>query len=115
MTGESVCGAPVHGTSSGSVYYVMTTLTGAAIAVRLSGHKLSIRVEPTVPGGLGQYSAALLSLGFDDKGGHYSTHLSVNSKDLLQKTVGAILFRIGLENVKKTMDPVKLLEVGALA
>lgn len=108
------CGVPVFGTSHGSVYYVLALLKGAALAARLKGDKLSLRLEPTPGKDLSPYNQVLDSFGFSFQTSHSSTHVSVGNKALLKKVVGALLFSLGMENVHESIDPITILGGGKL-
>lgn len=91
----------VHGTSAGSVYYVMALLDGAAIAVRSKNNTLSIRIEGTK---LKMYEEALEDLGFVCKPKYASVHFDVAGGGLVSKTMGAVIGRLGFKNVIKVSD-----------
>lgn len=96
---------PVFGTSKGSVYYVVAMLDGANVAVRKKGNKLSIRVEGSK---LANYKVNLAAAGFKSDAEYASAHFEVDSLDLATKTVGAVLGRIGLHNMKCVADLTKV-------
>lgn len=98
---------PVKGSSSNSVYYVVALLKGAAVAIRRTSHKLSIRLEGA---SLSKYKDVLSMMGFSDKGSHLSVHYDVPSDQshLLSKTVGAVVGAVGFDHVNGVADPQKV-------
>lgn len=93
--------APVKGTTGGSVYYVFAMFKGLNVAARVSGSNLSVRAEGA---NLKSYMPALQDFGMDDKGGYSSGHYDAKTTDLLVKSLGAIVGRVGFENVVSVAD-----------
>lgn len=88
---------PVHGTSQGSVYYVVALGPDAALAARITGHNVSIRAERVTPKG----EKALLPMKIEKKGAYMSAHLKA-VKSSPTRVVGAVLLGSGLEWVTPT-------------
>jgi hypothetical protein len=86
---------PVTGTSGGSVYNVIALGADAKVAVRIKkDNDVAIRVWPMTDHGKKACSTA----GLDSKsGGHWSLHLHPGEKALVGKSVGAVLFGMGLD------------------
>lgn len=86
---------PVTGTSGGSVYNVIALGAHAKVAVRIrKDNDVAIRVVPVTDVGV----KACMNAGLDKKsGGHYSMHLHPDSKALVNKCVGSILFALDLD------------------
>ena len=87
---------PVTGTSGGSVYNVIALGEHAKVAVRIKkDNDVAIRVVPLTSTG----KSACVSAGLDEKGNgtHYSIHLHPDSKALVNKCVGAVLFAMDLD------------------
>lgn len=97
---SDVC-APVFGTTSGSIYFVVALLDGLNISARYLGGTLSIRAAGSK---LPSYTPALELFGVDSKGGYSSAHYDVSSKDLAKKTLGALVGCLGFGNVLKVAD-----------
>lgn len=90
----------VEGTSSNTVYRVVILASDVAVAFRLNGYKLSIRVE----GLLDKYAPLLAGWGFDMKGSYMSAHLKVPMdpvprKHVVTRTLGAMCASIGFHNL----------------
>lgn len=92
---------PCLGTSHGSVYYVIAMLTGMNLACRMKSDNLSLRAEGSM---LKDYKAALTDLGFTFKDHYASVHFAVNNIALAQKTIGAVVGRVGFMNVVQVGD-----------
>lgn len=92
---------PVTATSVGSKYYVIALWNGLKLAARLKSTKASFRAE----GKLAKFQDALNDLGFSIKGDYASVHFDVTDIGLVQKTVGAIVGRIGISSVEQVGDP----------
>lgn len=87
---------PVTGTSGGSVYNVIALGEHAKVAVRIKkDNDVAIRVVPLTSTG----KSACVNAGLDEKGNgtHYSIHLHPDSKALVNKCVGAVLFAMDLD------------------
>lgn len=87
---------PVTGTSGGSVYNVIALGEHAKVAVRIKkDNDVAIRVVPLTSTG----KNACVNAGLDEKGNgtHYSIHLHPDSKALVNKCVGAVLFAMDLD------------------
>lgn len=97
----------VHGTSSGSVYQVVILLDGAAVAARVKGKTLSLRVEGPK---LTTYKDSLTDLGFSikDANKYSSVHFDIGEIGLGLKTIGAVAGRLGFDNVKAVGDLTKV-------
>lgn len=89
---------PVAGTSNGSIYKVFAMFKGLNLALRYTGSKLSFRAEGP---SLKSYSSALTALGFSIKADYASVHFEVSTTDMLLKTTGALLGRMGIHNALK--------------
>ena len=87
---------PVHGTTGGSVYFVLAIMKGMNIACRVQGSKLSLRAEGP---DLKAYEAVLDDFGMDMKQGYASGHYDVSSTSLFYKAFGALVGSIGLHNI----------------
>ena len=99
----------VHGTSKGSRYTLLAVgHSGTKMAARITkSMKLSVRVagpiSPTV-----ENSMKELGMTSAPNGTYHSAHFQVNSRDLMTKTVGAIIAAMGITNWKLIGDPYKL-------
>ena len=93
--------APVHGTSQGAVYYVVARLKGLNVAIRSKSTSLSVRVEGVAQD---KYKDALIELGFSVKSAYASVHFECVGNDLMTKTVGAIIGRLGMNNLIQGSD-----------
>lgn len=86
---------PVNSTSAGSRYYVVGIGEGVAVAARLKGTKLSVRVEGTAFAKLAQkiQEAGVFGPAFAGtyNGEYASMHLAVDGKKEAQRVVGAVL------------------------
>ncbi len=86
---------PVRGSSQSSVYFLVGIVGDVKVAVRYKNKSsLSIRIE----GGLLKNKARLTEAGFTNMGtaGTYaSMHLSIDSRMVADKALGALLFGIG--------------------
>lgn len=96
------CLQPVFGTSSGSIYYVIAMFTGANLAARIKGQRLSLRMEGAK---LNMYAPQLNDLGFSVKDTYGSVHFDTNQLGLILKTVGAVIGRLGFTNLVDAIDP----------
>ena len=85
---------PVTGTSGGSVYYVMALRPDLKVAARAKGGKLSVRFEGDVT--KYQPNFAQLGLGMASEK-HASMHVEVTTLDMARRTIGAVIFGMGLE------------------
>ena len=86
--------APVLGTSPGSRYLLVAASEKVRVAMRWVGSSIAIRVESPDAG----YGPTLTKNGFSKKdGGHWSLHVSNADPLLLWKSIGSILFGIGVE------------------
>jgi hypothetical protein len=92
---------PIKGTTSGSVYFLLSIFKGLNIAARIQGSKLSIRAEGA---SLGTYKSALEDLGMEMKGGYASAHYEAHGESLMIKTLGALIGRVGYENALSLPD-----------
>lgn len=101
---------PVHGTNDTSVYHTIAISKDANVAVRIKkDNDVAIRVYPF--NGAGR--AACAAAGLDSKPqGHWSIHLHPDSTAMVQKTIGSVLFAMGLENAKISGDVKALIGVG---
>lgn len=92
------CHQPVFGASPGSTYWVAALFLGLNLATRRKGGQVSFRVEGPA---LQTYKEELEDLGFTVNSDYASTHLGVVTQALYQKTVGAMVGRIGFHRVVK--------------
>jgi hypothetical protein len=92
---------PVLGTSSGSVYYVVALLKDLNMACRIKNSTVSFRVEGS---GLQKMKVGLADLGFKVKDDYGSVHFSISDMNLAAKTFGAVLGRLGFNNVLSAGD-----------
>jgi hypothetical protein len=103
---------PVAGTSPTSTYYTFAFFPGLKLAARVQGTKLSVRAEGDK---LAEYKPLLKSqfkIEEDPKGDHASSHYIVSEgKDLILKTLAAIIGVIGYEKVEKVADLNKFVAV----
>ena len=101
---------PVFGTNDTSVYHTIAISKDANVAVRIKkDNDVAIRVHPF--NGAGR--AACAAAGLDDKKqGHWSIHLHPDSTTMVQKTIGSVLFALGLEGAKISGDMKALIGVG---
>ncbi len=101
----------VHGTSTGSKYYVVALAQGLKVAARYGGASLSVRAEGE---NLAIMANVLKIAGLDTKGDYASMHFQVAGDDMLaQKTLGAVLAVIGSEAPYTTPVPsIKVLKGG---
>lgn len=101
---------PVHGTNDTSVYHTIAISKDANVAVRIKkDNDVAIRVYPF--NGAGR--AACAAAGLDSQPqGHWSIHLHPDSTAMVQKTIGSVLFAMGLENAKISGDVKALIGVG---
>lgn len=99
---------PVHGTSSGSRYYVAALLQGGAIALRKDGTKLSVRI--ICPSLSSAGISRLGEVGLTAKSGYYSCHYDIPATDklLAHKTVGAIFGALGFSLIREiaSLEPI---------
>lgn len=102
LGGLVTLGQPVSGTSSQSTYFVVALFAGLNMAIRTKFNKLSVRVEGEF---LPLYGTKLKSLGFSVKDDYASIHLEVSNDDVLCKTVGAIVGRLGFDQLKGAISP----------
>ncbi|QHJ74594.1 hypothetical protein VH22019_00030 [Vibrio phage VH2_2019] len=93
---------PVFGTSNGSRYHViLITKAGVKIAARHTKHTLSVKAiipqgYPNSP----QLTGQLNAMGLQHKdAGHYSCHYSNVSKEVAQRTLGALVMCFDPEEV----------------
>lgn len=84
---------PVLGTSGGSRYALIAGRDDLKVAARLKGDSLSLRVEGD---GLPKYKSKISAAGLECKTDYASVHVSVDGADLMQKTLGALLFSLGV-------------------
>lgn len=96
------CGQPVKGTSHSSVYYVVARFQGLNLAIRAKGGRLSCRAEGKK---LNAYLGSLGELGFSDHDAYASVHFEISEQSLMMKTVGAIVSRIGFNELVEVIDP----------
>ncbi|QWS69854.1 transporter [Vibrio phage vB_VpS_PG28] len=85
---------PVFGTSGGSRYHcVLITTAGVKIAARYKNNTLSVKaIVPKGYANLPQLTGQLNSMGLNLKdAGHYSCHYSNVTKDIAQRTLGALV------------------------
>ena len=102
---------PVFGTSTGSIYHVIALGKHANVAVRIKkGNDIAIRVAPFNV----EARSACAAAGLDAKNGgsHYSIHLHPDSESLVNKTVGAVLFAMGLSWDAVATNPMALMGAG---
>lgn len=94
---------PVTATSKDSVYHVVALFDGLNLAARVAGGKLSLRAEGSK---IKKYTSALADLGMAVKNGHEyaSVHFTIDDAGLLLKTFGAVLGRLGMNNIKEAGD-----------
>jgi hypothetical protein len=87
---------PVHGTSSGSVYFVVALKSDLKIAARIKNvSQVSIRAE----GNIEKYGAKLEAMGMTKNvsQGYYSMHLKPDSAEVATRCVGAVLMGLGVK------------------
>lgn len=84
---------PVHGTSTGSRYFMVAAGDGIRVAARLKGSNLSIRVEGSK---LDKYKQSLLGNQLKMGNDYASLHLDVGSLTIGAKTLGAVLMGLGI-------------------
>lgn len=93
---------PVSGTSASSTYYCVAIHHQLKVAVRIKNNqKIAIRVEGN---NLGQFKTQMTGVGLDGSDDHYSMHVSCDSPTLARKTVGAVLYGLGLNFEKMSTD-----------
>jgi len=86
--------APIQGTDESSRYVLVAATEDTRVAARWKGGSLSIRLETTIPG----ISQTLQMNGFSQKKqGHWSLHVSSESALMIWRSLGSILFGLGLE------------------
>lgn len=92
------CLQPVHGTSHGSVYFVVAMFDGLNLAVRRKGGSLSVRAAGSK---FSEYVPRLESVGMEVSGnsGYASVHFKVKDDATAELAVGAIMSRIGMGNL----------------
>lgn len=84
---------PVHGTSSGSRYFMVAAGDGIRVAARFKSGSLSVRVEGSK---LDSYKSKLLGTQMKMSGDYASLHLKVDTMELASKTLGAVLLGLGI-------------------
>lgn len=100
---------PIIGTSAQSVYHVLAIFDGLNLAARIKPSKISFRVEGKK---LKTYTSALNDLGFSIKDQYASAHFDVGDQALALKTVGAVIGRLGFNNLKSAGDPITVMGKG---
>lgn len=91
----------VHGTSAGSVYFVVAISPKLKLAARYKGNSLSIRAE----GDLIAYTFPLNANGFDiTKNSHASFHVEVPTDLMAARVVGAVIGGLGIAWELTTAD-----------
>ena len=87
---------PVFGTDAESLYHCVALSPEINVAVRIkTDSKVSIRVAGQ-PNALAKCDKALKAAGLSPSNNYYSVHLSTGSADLTRKSVGAVLFGMGI-------------------
>lgn len=84
---------PVHGTSSGSRYFMVAAGKGIRVAVRYQVGQLSVRIEGD---DLEKHLPKVLANQFKSGNGYASLHLEVGDPVMGAKTLGAILLGLGI-------------------
>lgn len=85
---------PVKGTSAGSRYYVIGGGAGLAVAARISGNSLSVRIEGAY---FDEHKKRIAAVGLGVHSNYASVHLDCKGDEtLFQKTMGSILSGLGL-------------------
>jgi hypothetical protein len=97
---------PVEGTSPTSTYYTFAFFPGMKMAARVNGTKLSVRAEGP---GLSPYLPTLKAQFKMDEGKqgekpYVSSHYLVDDKDLIVKTLAAIVGVVGFSKAEKVAD-----------
>lgn len=106
----------IAGTSNGSTYTVFALIAGGLVlAGRVKNGILSIRAVFADPkAGKMKFTSVLKGLGFSSKtsgpASYMSAHYSCGSKELMTKTVGAIIGTLGFENVDGISNMSEVLE-----
>jgi hypothetical protein len=84
---------PVRGTSEGARYFLVARYTDFAVAVRVKGDSMSVRIEgdlTKIPG------STMNELGFTHGAkGYWSNHLKIKNTDEGQRFLGAVLAGLG--------------------
>jgi hypothetical protein len=94
---------PVQGSEESSTYYTIAIRPELKVAVRIKpDNQCSIRAE--VSDKSQALATVLLKSGLKSSNSHYSMHFHASSEDLVRRTVGAVLFNIGINFTKMTLD-----------
>ena len=87
---------PVHGSSTGSRYFMVAGNADLRIAARFKGGTLSVRIEGD---GWTKHAQSMATCGFDTHGdkSYASVHLAVGGDLVLaNKTLGALIMGLGI-------------------
>ena len=105
-------GQAVASTDASSTYHVIAISNGVKVAARvMTNGSISIRAEGTETA---NYSDALNEAGLSKShSGHWSVHLKVDGESMIRKTVGAVLFSMGIDFDSALTDPALLIGKGA--
>lgn len=96
LTDATALYQPVFGTDSESLYHCVALSPKIKVAIRVKSEaKVSIRVSGD-PVEMSKYASNFKAAGLASNGGHCSVHLATNSADLTRKSVGAVLFGLGI-------------------
>ena len=106
---------PVYGTDSTTRYHLVANMDDVRVAARWKGSSLSVRIEGPK---ISDHKKRLSDLGFgplkNNKNSIYtSVHLHVDSAPLASKTIGAIVYGLGLKNRTPIPDMVTIHNKGA--
>lgn len=86
---------PVKGTDEGSTYFVIALSDDVKVAARIK-HKGSFSMRVEGPG-VKAIKGILKQVGFTDNGTYCSVHMAADSDLLVHKSIGAMLFGMGLK------------------
>jgi hypothetical protein len=85
---------PVHGTSGGSVYYVVAISKDLKAAARIKNGKISFRIEGAVEKHKDEFAMLGMSMASEK---HSSMHLEVGNLDMARRTLGSLLLGMPIE------------------
>lgn len=85
---------PVLGTSHSSIYSVVALTDSLAMAVKLGGNNISVRVEGNIST---EDKLKLATVGLTDKGAYLSGHFDTQGKCDASRVLGAILLGCGID------------------
>jgi hypothetical protein len=111
LSNATILYQPVAGSDAGSTYFCIATGDMLNVAVRIKGGAAGMKVSFRAEGpGVSNASVKkqMVLAGLTGSENHYSVHLAADSTELAMKSVGALLFGLGVsfKQVATQMNPI---------